>query len=148
MHESRPPVLLVIEDSDEDFAILERIVEQALNLCQLNRCATGDEAMEYLLQHQSIVQDQGNHALPSLILLDLSLPGTDGTEILTRVKQIGSLSAIPIVALSGDLNPKEVNLLYQKGVSGCIVKQVDGAKFKRNMQLMIEYWFSANKLPT
>jgi CheY-like chemotaxis protein len=140
--ESLPPGLLIIEDNDEDFLILKRIVEQASISCQIDRCMTGDEAIELLLQAK------GNGTLPSLILLDLSLPGTDGKEILDRIKQTHSLSMIPIVALSGDLNQKEVNLLYQMGISGCIVKQVDGIKFKRKMQILIEYWFVANRLPT
>lgn len=147
MLEFQPPVLLVIEDSDEDFAILQRMIEPMLISCQIARCLTGDEAIEYLLHRKSCSQNQNSNALPSLILLDLSLPGTDGVEILSRIKQTELLNAIPIVALSGDLNQKEVNLLYQKGVSGCIVKQVDGTKFKRNVQLAIEYWFVANRLP-
>lgn len=43
---------------------------------------------------------------PSLILLDLILPGIDGFEVLSRMKEDSALSAIPVIILS-NLGQKE-----------------------------------------
>ncbi|WP_088893955.1 response regulator [Leptolyngbya ohadii] len=152
MSDSPLPLLLVIEDSDEDFAVLKRILEQIVEqdslLCRIDRCMTGDEALEYLLGKASSASETDLARLPSLILLDLLLPGIDGAEVLRQVKQSDRLRSIPIVVLGGNMNQREINSLYEQGISGYIVKRVDGTKFRRNMQLFIEYWLIANRLPT
>lgn len=146
------PLLLIIEDSDEDFAILKRIVEQVLEqdsiLCRIDRCTTGDEALEYLLGKDSSAPKIDPSRQPSLILLDLILPGIDGAEVLQQIKQSDRLRGIPIVVLGGNMNQRGINALYQQGISGYIVKRVDGTRFRRSMQLFVEYWLVANRLPT
>lgn len=141
MRDSLPPILLIVEESDEDFALLQRIVAETAIPCQIDRCISGDKALAYL--------EQTHHsgARPALIVLDLSLAEADGAAVLDRIKQTSLLLTVPIVVLSSSLNQKEVNALYQQGISGYIVKQADGENLKRNMQLLLEYWFIANQLP-
>jgi DNA-binding response OmpR family regulator len=43
---------------------------------------------------------------PALVLLDLILPGIDGFEVLTKMKEDSSLSSIPVIILS-NLGQKE-----------------------------------------
>jgi len=38
---------------------------------------------------------------PDVIVTDLSLPGIDGFELITRVRSDSTLSAIPVICLSG-----------------------------------------------
>lgn len=40
--------------------------------------------------------------LPDIILLDISLPGINGYEVLTRLKQEPLTADIPVIAISGD----------------------------------------------
>lgn len=146
MTDSLPPVLLVIEDSDEDFIAFERILLQSEVNCRLYRSTTGDEALRFLLQ-------QGEYAnpklapRPSLILLDLTLPGTDGKDILKQLKQQENLRSIPVIAVSSSNHSKEIESLYQLGVNSYILKPINTAKFKTTMQLLVEYWFIASTLP-
>jgi CheY-like chemotaxis protein len=146
MTESLPPVLLVIEDSDEDFVAFERILQQVSINCRLYRSTDGDHALRFLFR-------KGEYAnpkiapRPSLILLDLNLPGTDGQEVLKQLKQQENLRSIPVIALSGSNNPKDVAALYQLGVNSYILKPINTAKFKTTMQLLVEYWFTASTLP-
>ena len=37
---------------------------------------------------------------PDLVLLDISLPGMDGVEILTRIRADATLSRLPVIALT------------------------------------------------
>lgn len=55
-----------------------------------------------------VTAPDGEHALdllrsflPDVIVTDLSLPGMDGFELITRVRADASLPAIPILCLSG-----------------------------------------------
>ena len=54
---------------------------------------------------------------PDVILLDLHLPGLSGFEVVTRLRQIPGLEAVPVVAFSGKfVTPEERTLLTQQAV--------------------------------
>ena len=54
---------------------------------------------------------------PDIILLDLHLPGLSGFEVVTRLRQIPGLEAVPVVAFSGKfVTPEERTLLTQQAV--------------------------------
>ena len=83
--ELKPP-LLAIEDSDEDFAALARAIDKTEILNPIYRCEDGEEALDFLYR----VGEYENETVaprPAIIMLDLNLPGTDGREVLTILKQ-------------------------------------------------------------
>jgi signal transduction histidine kinase/DNA-binding response OmpR family regulator len=54
---------------------------------------------------------------PDIILLDLHLPGLSGFEVVTRIRKIPGLEAVPVVAFSGKfVTPEERTLLTQQAV--------------------------------
>ena len=87
-------ILLVVEDSEEDYEILVRIVNKTLINCQIYRCETGEEALYYL---QKTYGNLPYYKRPFLILLDLNLPGTDGKAVLEHIKTDTHLKIIPVV---------------------------------------------------
>ena len=85
------------------------------------------EALEALLTregHAVMRAQDGEGALsraqaerPDIILLDLHLPGLSGFEVVTRLRQIPGLEAVPVVAFSGKfVTPEERTLLTQQAV--------------------------------
>lgn len=139
-------VLLVIEDSDEDFEALCRMMRNAPTRCQIYRCHDGDEALDFLF-HTGQYADPATSPVPSLVLLDLNLPGLDGREVLSQVKQNETLRSIPVVVLSTSNNPKDIRACYQTGVNSYLIKPINAIEFKRTMQVFMEYWFDAIVLP-
>lgn len=59
---------------------------------------------------------------PDLVLLDLILPGIDGFEVLTRVKEDPALVAIPVIILSNLGQKDDVERGLKLGVSGYLIK--------------------------
>ncbi|MFB2898465.1 response regulator [Aerosakkonemataceae cyanobacterium BLCC-F50] len=136
---------LVVEDSDEDFFAFERIVKK-LSLTQaIYRCSDGDEALDFLY-HRGQYIDPEKSPRPSIILLDLNLPGIDGRDILAQIKQDSNLNMIPVVVFTTSSNPKDVEICYQQGANSYIIKPINVNKLMRSIQLLIEYWFEANTL--
>jgi CheY-like chemotaxis protein len=134
-----PHRLLVIEDSNEDFEALSRIINQVSHLSlDLHRCIDGDDALDFL--NQTLLN-------PDLIILDLNLPGTDGREILVTIKQTQKLRSIPIVVLSTSSNPKDIEACYQSGVNSYMLKPMDINALKDSLRIMLDYWFKAMVLP-
>jgi CheY-like chemotaxis protein len=139
--------LLIIEDSDEDFAALRRMIAKAKISNPIYRCEDGEEALDFLY-HEGDYQDLALSPLPSLILLDLNLPGTDGREVLAKLKKDRNLKKIPVVIFSTSSNPKDVDACYRHGISGYLVKPMNSERLNQLVQTFLDYWFKTVELPS
>ncbi len=76
----------VVEDNADNRLLVRAILEDEFEVTEYE---TGAEALEGLPAE-----------LPDLVLLDISLPGMDGTEVLRRMKEDERLESVPVVALT------------------------------------------------
>lgn len=142
----KPPLLLVIEDSNEDFEAFQRYVERSPLTIPIYRCVDGDEALAFLYRTGRYADPQ-SAPRPGLILLDLNLPGTDGREVLRKIKQDETLKLVPVVIFTTSNNPKDIEACYRWGVNSYIVKPMDFNRLKHSIQILIDYWFDTTVLP-
>ncbi|MCC5629292.1 response regulator [Nostoc sphaeroides CHAB 2801] len=139
------PLLLIVEDSNEDFEALQRFLGRSTIAIAIQRCVSGEQALAFLYRTGNYVE---RHApRPGLIVLDLNLPGTDGREVLRRIKQDDNLKMIPVVVFTTSNNPKDIEVCYQYGVNSYIVKPINFVQLKRDIQMLVEYWFEVTTLP-
>jgi CheY-like chemotaxis protein len=138
--------LLVIEDSDEDFEALCRIMQCQTVVNPVFRCGDGDEALDFLY-HTGAYEDVKKAPRPAIILLDLNLPGTDGREVIQQIKQDYNLKTIPLVVLTTSSNPKDVEICYRYGVAGYILKPIDLNRLVATVKSFITYWLDIVILP-
>ena len=101
------------------------------------------EALQRVLQergYEVAVVEEGEAALawlhresrPSLILLDLRMPGLDGWDFLSRRRIDASLPAIPVVVMSGQLlGPERDSVLP---ADGFVKKPIDMDKLLAEVQ--------------
>jgi CheY-like chemotaxis protein len=137
--------LLAIEDSDEDFLAFERIARQLGVTYPIYRCCDGDDALDFL-------QQRGKYAdakilRPSLILLDLNLPGIDGREVLRQIGLDPMLQTIPVVVFTTSANPKDIEICYRYGANSYLLKPIDAIQLKQTVRLFFDYWFGLSILP-
>lgn len=140
-------LLLIVEDSNEDFEVLQRFVRQSPTIVPIQRCINGDQALAFLYRTGDYVNRE-SAPRPGLIVLDLNLPGTDGREVLRRIKEDEKLKTIPVVVFTTSDNPKDVAECYQYGANSYIVKPINFARLKRDIQILVDYWFEVIVLPT
>jgi CheY-like chemotaxis protein len=138
--------LLVIEDSDEDFEALCRIMKKQAVVNPVFRCTDGDEALDFLY-HTGIYSNTQNLPRPSIILLDLNLPGTDGREVLQKIKQDEEFKYIPVVVFTTSSNPKDIEVCYQSSVASYMLKPIDINRLVETIQSFITYWLDIVILP-
>ena len=146
MNEENKQPLLIIEDSDEDFAALTRTIIKAKISNPVYRCEDGEEALDFLY-HEGEYENESLSPRPSLIVLDLNLPGTDGREVLAEIKQNKELQTIPVVVFSTSSNPKDIDACYRYGVSGYMVKPMNVDRLNKLVQTFLEYWLQTVELP-
>lgn len=136
----QPLSLLIVEDSNEDFETFQRLLQNAPISIPIHRCLNGEQALDFL--HQV-----GEYAVPELaprpgvILLDLNLPGTDGREVLCQIKQDENLREIPVVIFTTSNDPKDIRDCYRYGVNSYIIKPINFAQLKQDIQTLLDYWF-------
>lgn len=138
--------LLVVEDSNEDFKMLQRLMRRFAVQNPIYRCTNGDEVLDFLYQ-EGDYQNPGIAPRPSVILLNLNLPGIDGRDLLERLKQDRSLREIPVVVFTTSSNPTDIELCYQKGANGYLIKPMDFHDLQKTIQAFVDYWLEANTPP-
>ena len=94
----RPMEILLVEDS----LTFARLAIGALKNGQVQHRLTwltdGADAWEFLKRRGTYV----NAPRPDLLLLDLKLPGLDGTELLARLRADENLQALPVIVMTGE----------------------------------------------
>lgn len=146
MNENQQQALLIIEDSDEDFVALTRMMNKANISYPVYRCEDGEDALDFLYCEGKYA-DNLSYLRPALIVLDLNLPGTDGREVLTALKNDQDLKKIPVVIFSTSSNPKDIEACYRQGVSGYIIKPMNIHRLNQLVNTFLAYWFQTVELP-
>ncbi|MEG3861950.1 response regulator [Microcoleus sp. herbarium12] len=145
-YEDKPIRILVIEDSDEDFEAFMRAVKSYEGSFSIDRFTDGDTALEFLFREEEYA-DAEVVPRPSLIILDLNLPGTDGREVLATIRTHEELNLIPIVVFTTSFNQKDVKYCYKQGANGYILKQMGISALTETIHTLFRYWFEFSILP-
>ena len=138
--------ILVIEDSPEDFETTKRAFRRAGRRNPMLRCATGDEALDFLHRRGRFV-DPLESPRPSIILLDLNLPGTDGRDVLCEIKRTEPLARVPVVVLTTSTDHRDVAACYAAGANSYVEKPMDLDAFMDTIRRLSDYWFGVVVLP-
>jgi CheY-like chemotaxis protein len=134
--------ILVVEDSDEDFATVQDAAQRAGLTQAVVRATSGDACLRLLRGDM-----RGRTAAPLLVLLDLNTPGDDGREALREIRKDAALKTMPLVVLSGSANPRDLQSCYASGANAYHVKPVDHALHLQVLQQIFTYWLCSVALP-
>lgn len=146
MQSARPQIILVVEDSDDDYFATARAFKKAGLANPVRRCTNGDQALDYLLRRGDYADAQQSPR-PGMVLLDLNLPGTDGREVLRVLKREPHLAAIPVIVLTTSNAPQDIERCYACGANSYMQKPVDLHGFVLAMTRLKQYWFEVAVLP-
>ena len=111
-----PPIccdVLYIEDDLVNFTLVERILEFRPEL-KLLHAIKGEIGIELAHIH-----------LPKLILLDLNLPDMHGSEVLEKLQSDSKTAQVPVVVLSADATPSQIERLLSAGARNYLTKPFD-----------------------
>jgi CheY-like chemotaxis protein len=70
---------------------------------------------------------------PDLILLDVHLPDCDGEHVLQRIRDDPDTRTIPVVVLSADATPRQIERLRAAGAQEYLTKPIDVPRFLRTV---------------
>ena len=106
------PKILYIEDNRENRMLVRAVLEAAGYAIV--------EAEDGLAGIEAAVREQ-----PALVLLDITLPGVDGYEIVAILKSFPNLAATPVIAVTAYAMQGDRQRTLVAGCDGYIAKPID-----------------------
>ena len=144
MHESQ--VFLLIEDNDNDSVLLKKAFARGNLLNPLHIMRSGEEAMEYL-KGEGRFSNRAEYPLPSVVLLDLNLPGISGFEVLQWIRAQPGINKLRVIVLTSSESIHDVNLAYRLGANSFLVKPMDVDHLCRMTEAISGYWVWLDHAP-
>ena len=98
-------VFLLVEDNEDDAFFMERAFKDARFTNALHIVTDGAQAMNYIAGRKNFA-DRAKFPLPHMVFLDLKMPGVDGFEVLTWIRQEQKLR-MPVAVLTS--SPEDID---------------------------------------
>ncbi len=105
-------MVLYIEDNPANLRVVESLFQYHSNLYLLT-ANNGTSGLEQAQQYQ-----------PDVILLDINLPDINGFNVLSRLRENNSTRLIPVVALSADAMPLDIERGMKAGFTDYLTKPI------------------------
>jgi two-component system, cell cycle response regulator DivK len=104
--------ILYIEDNFDNRILIKRVLEaEGYTVIEAESGLTG--------------LNKATHEMFDLILMDINLPDIDGYECTARMRQINTMSRVPIVALTANVMEGDSQKAMDAGCDGYIPKPID-----------------------
>jgi CheY-like chemotaxis protein len=104
------PKVAVVEDNPDNRMLVQALLEDRFEISEYE---TGMEAVKGL---------PGN--VPDLILLDISLPEMDGTEVLAWIRKQDGLKNLPVIALTAHAMSGDRDKYLAAGFNDYVTKPI------------------------
>jgi CheY-like chemotaxis protein len=121
-------MILVIEDNVDDSFLLTRQLARAHLGNLVHVIGDGQDALDFLLECAEP---------PRMVFLDLRLPRLSGIELLRRIRQEERFRTLPVIVMTGSLNPHDVEACAALGVTAYLPKPVGITTFTKLLQPLL-----------
>ncbi|MEM9461106.1 MAG: response regulator [Myxococcota bacterium] len=111
--------IVYVEDNPANFVLVRKVLEVG-GAHVVEQAASGEEGLEQIVA-----------APPSLVLLDLDLPGMSGLELVEHLRADPRVSEIPIVAISASVMKEERRQALDAGCVWFLEKPFDIQELRR-----------------
>jgi CheY-like chemotaxis protein len=138
--------ILLVEDDPSDTMLLKRTFER-FDLGKPPQIVSSGELAVAYLDGRDRFANREEYPIPTLMFLDLKLPGLSGFEVLTWVRQQPRLGKIQIVVLTGSRKSLDVYRAYELGASSYLVKPVNPEDIARLAESLKLPWLALADQP-
>ena len=136
--------ILSIEDSKEDFDLIEQALEKIPNIdLDIIHISNGKDALDFLYKKYGFEDSP----TPNIIILDMNLPSINGKEILKNIKNNDKYKMIPVIIFTTSEDKSEIEETYKLHANSYVTKTFDINELYNKIKLIGEYWLKINELP-
>lgn len=131
--------ILIVEDSADDAKLLQRLLSRAGILNPIRVLLNGEDAMSYL-DGQPPYSDRKEWPLPSVIILDLKMPGIHGFQFLEWCKRHSHCLETMLIILSGHGDTTTIRRGYALGAHSFLTKPCRAIDLDNLIRAYPQYW--------
>ena len=139
------PILLV-EDSEDNIFLIRHAMQKAGVTARLEVATSGEQAIEYLGGTQRY-SDWVQFPLPSIVLLDLKMPGMSGFDVLKWIREQPGLKPLRVAMLTSSDLPSEIKTAHELGANIFLTKPVELELLVEILKTLNEHWLKQAKSP-
>ncbi|HEU4902823.1 MAG TPA: response regulator [Flavisolibacter sp.] len=107
--------ILIVDDDADDREIIRDAFMSSIEEQEYIFIENGDKLLDYL-------EKNANGESPSLIMLDLNMPGKDGRETLKELKTDNRFHHIPTIVFTTSSSMRDKQMVYNLGANCFITK--------------------------
>ena len=122
----RPRLLLYVEDNPANLKLIEQLIARRPDM-RLLTAANGKDGI-----------DLARGYLPDVILMDINLPGISGIEAMKIIRLDPVTAHIPIVALSANAIPRDIEKGLEAGFFRYLTKPIKVKEFMETLDVALE----------
>ncbi len=134
--------ILLVEDNPIDARVALQALDGLTRPHEVEHVTDGSEALPALDRATAAGRTH------DLILLDLNLPGRDGTEVSSIIKDDEDLMSIPVIIFSNSNAKNDVRSAYQSRANAYLVKPMEYTDIRDAMAVLLDFWLHWAHLPT
>src|SRR4029079_15402692 len=108
-------------DSENDLLLMRRAFNKAEFDVPFRTVTGGDGAISYLCGDGEF-SDRETYPLPTILLLDLNMPGTSGFDVLRWVRGRHQFRRMCVIILSASMRKEDVEKSFDLGANSFLVK--------------------------
>jgi len=127
--------ILIIDDNPDDIEITKIVLAELGRQEEVAAMLHGRGALEYLRK------GYGN-GLPSLILLDLKMPGLSGIDTLRQIRADEQLKHIPVVIVTSSSLMADEKEAYDAGADNFLNKAFNIDLFSSNLNVILRRYLT------
>ena len=124
---AQPHSLLYVEDNPTNMKLVEEIISRYPNI-QLLAAVNGYDGIEIARTSQ-----------PNVIMVDINLPGISGLETLEILRKNPATAHIPVIAISANALPLDIELGLKAGLFLYITKPIKVKEFMEALNMALEF---------
>jgi CheY-like chemotaxis protein len=140
-------LILLVEDDDNSVFLLRHALAKAGVSSSLQVLGTGEDAIAYLAGTERF-SDWHKFPLPSIVLLDLKLPGISGFEVLKFIRQHPGLKPLRVAMLTSSDLDQDIKTAYELGANIFLTKPVQLEKLIEMMKMLHGHWLQQAQAAT
>lgn len=139
--------ILVVEDNDSERASIVEALRATIDGVSIAAVGNQKDALDFLFCRGDWRHRTGCDP-PSLILLDLGLPDSDGFSILGEIRSLDpddALTLTPVVVFTDSLDEADVSRSYRCGANSYVIKPLSFPDFHAVVKAVGQYWMKHNR---
>ncbi len=123
--------VMIVDDNPDDVEITCIALRKTGREIKVKTASRGEIALELLRKGDD---------LPSLILLDLKMPGMSGINTLCQIRADERFKAIPVAIVTSSTLESDEKQAYAAGADNFIHKAFDMEQFANDIKNLLERW--------